>query len=260
MFNAATMIYDLHNANCTLRNVDFWSKGPPFRVVVGLTNVLSIIGALLIICSYVGFKALRNDARLILVHLSLMDLGVGLTNTVGNLIYFDRFYYNGSCSDFHFPKHHYINNLCIAQGFFAHLFTQASILWTISLAVYIYFAIVQSRTSLAKISLIASYFLCYGLPIALCLWLVFTKRFGYSPHNTGWCSILVISAEETRPDVFVAIIGYDLWITLAMLFTTVLYLAVQLFLKDKVSFTDHWWSREAPLPCSMLDFTELLDL
>lgn len=43
-----------------------------------------------------------------------------------------------------------------------------------------------------------------------------------------------------------AILGYDLWITLAMLFTTVLYLAVQLFLKDKVS---SWMSRKAPNAC-----------
>ena len=213
--------------------VNFWGKGAPFRAVIGITCFLSVIGALLIIASYAFFKNLRSDARLILVHLSIMDFGVGLTNLIGNLIYFDRFYFTDNCR-FQHPKHEYINNLCIAQAFFAHYFTIGSILWTISLAVYIYFLIVQHRTPVARYILKVSYVVCYTFPALICLWLVLTHRFGYSPYNSGWCSILVISPETNKPDVFAAVLGYDLWIYLTMIFIPILYLAVELYLREKV--------------------------
>ena len=217
--------------------VVFWSKGPPFRVTIGLTCCLSMIGSLLIILSYACFKSLRNNARLVLVHLSLMDFGVGAINLIGNLIYFDRFYYpDGPCSSFHQPKHNYVNSLCIAQGFLAHLFTQASILWTLFLAVFLYLLIVHRRSNISTHALRFSYLLCYGLPIIICIWLVFTQRFGYSPHNTGWCSILIIDSETKKPDIYVAVLAYDLWIYLTMTLVPVLYLSVQLFLRQKVTF------------------------
>lgn len=215
--------------------LNFWGKGPPFRVTIGVTCFLSVLGALLIIFSYGCFQNLRTKARLILLHISLMDLGVGLTNLVGNFIYFDRFYYTtvGDCAYYHSPRRQVIQNLCVAQAFFAHFFTQASVLWTISLAVYIYFVIVHNRSELAKQWIKASYVICYGFPLLICIWLVFTDRFGYSPKNSGWCSILTVNLMN-KPDIFATVLGYDLWVYLALVLVLTLYLAVQLFLREKV--------------------------
>ena len=225
--------------SCPTPAINFWGKGPPFRLTIGLTCVLSILGAVLIISSYVFFKSLRSSARWILVHLSLMDLGVGLTNLIGNIVYFDRFYFsdadNGSCPVFHQPKDVVVKNLCVAQAFLAHYFTQASVLWTISLAVFLYFLIVHHRTPVAMYSLRFSYVLCYGLPVIICIWLVFTNRFGYSPNNTGWCSILQLNSKTLAPDIFAVVVGYDLWVYLAIVVVPIIYLAVQLFLREKVS-------------------------
>ena len=224
--------------SCPTPAINFWGKGPPFRLTIGLTCVLSILGAVLIISSYVFFKSLRSSARWILVHLSLMDLGVGLTNLIGNIVYFDRFYFsdadNGSCPVFHQPKDVVVKNLCVAQAFLAHYFTQASVLWTISLAVFLYFLIVHHRTPVAMYSLRLSYILCYGLPVIICIWLVFTNRFGYSPNNTGWCSILQLNSKTLAPDIFAVVVGYDLWVYLAIVVVPIIYLAVQLFLREKV--------------------------
>ena len=229
---------------CASSLVNFWAKGPPFRAVIGLVCVLSVIGSLLIIFSYVFFKSLRSRARLILVHLSIVDLGVSLANLIGNLIYFDRFYFTDAIpisnatlciNTFHQPNSIVIKNLCMAQAFIAHYFTQASILWTISLAVFLYLLIVHHTTQLAKYSLYVSYLLCYFLPLLVCVWLLKTSRFGYSPANTGWCSILIINAETNTPDIYAAVFGYDLWIYLGMILVPILYLAVQLFIRDKVS-------------------------
>ena len=127
-----------------------------------------------------------------------------------------------------------MRNLCVAQAFLAHYFTQASVLWTISLAVFLYFLIVHHRTPLAKYSLRLSYILCYGLPVIICVWLVLTNRFGYSPNNTGWCSILQLNSQTLAPDIFAVVVGYDLWVYLAITMVPIIYLAVQLFLREKV--------------------------
>lgn len=244
---------------CSTSVVDFWAKGPPFRAVIGLVCLLSVIGSLLIIFSYVFFKSLRSRARLILVHLSIADLGVGLANLVGNFIYFDRFYFTANevpihnqtvnvslfsedsdldmpCVSFHQPSNIAIRQLCVSQAFIAHYFTHASILWTISLAVFLYFLIVHNTTKLANYSLTLSYPLCYLLPLLVCIWLVVTDRFGYSPANTGWCSILIVNAETDKPDIYAAAFGYDLWIYLGMILVPILYLAVQLYIREKVSY------------------------
>ncbi len=238
---------------CSTAVTDYWAKGPPFRAVVGITCFLSVIGSLLIIFSYVFFKSLRSRARLILVHLSIADLGVGLTNLVGNIFYFDRFYYTSNevplynhtvnssfpdeempCASFHLPSSTAIKALCTSQAFIAQYFTQASILWTVSLAVFLYFLIVHNTTKLAKYSLVLSYPLCYLLPLVVCVWLVLTERFGYSPANTGWCSILIINPRTNTPDKFAAVFGYDLWIYLGILVVPILYAAVQLYIREKV--------------------------
>ncbi len=164
-----------------------------------------------------------------------MDLGVGLTNLIGNIIYFDRFYYpNGPCSVFQEPEKSYIRHLCVAQGFFAHYFTQGSVLWTMSLAIFLYFRILQHKTQLSRAILQFSYVFCYSIPTIICLWLVLTNRFGYSPVNKGWCSILIIKSGSSQPDVYVAAFGYDLWIYLAMVLVPLLYLSVQVFIRQKV--------------------------
>lgn len=246
------------NLTCVSESVLYWSKGPPFRVIVGLACCLSIIGTLLIIFSYACFKSLRSRARLVLVHLSLMDFGVSVANLVGNLIYFDRYYIdriptaspvsspaeehhekvtNSVCQVYHLPESIAIQRVCTAQAFLAHYFTYSSVLWTINLAVFIYFIIVHHRSSYySKISLRISYFFCYGIPLLLCLWLLCTERLGYSPANGLWCSIVLHKPGEVRQDTYAAFFGYDLWIYLAFIVVPIFLVAVNLFIRNKVCF------------------------
>lgn len=236
------------NLSCVSESVLYWSKGPPFRIIVGLACCLSIIGTLLIIISYACFKSLRSRARLVLVHLSLMDFGVSVANLVGNLIYFDGYYIdripasenhekvtNSVCEVYHLPDSIAIQRLCTAQALLAHYFTYSSVLWTINLAVFIYFIIVHHRSSYySKVSLRISYFFCYGIPILLCLWLLCTHRLGYSPHNGLWCSIVFDKPGGLGKDTFAAFFSYDLWIYLAFIVVPIFFVAVNLFIRDKV--------------------------
>ena len=211
-----------------------WENGIPFRVIVGFTCALSMCGATLIIISYVFFKSLRNRARLILVHLSLMDFGTVLSKFVGNLINFDRYYvtHNATCTIYHTPQHHAIKELCEGQAFLGHFFTLSSVLWTISLSVYLYFLLMHYRTSYARFSLYASYFLCYGISLLISVWLLLSGKLGYD--GDSWCTIVAINLFTGRPNRYAAVFGYDLWVYFTMTFVPVLYLAVHLYLRDKV--------------------------
>ena len=53
------------------------------RAVVGVTCILSMAGALLIILSYILIKEIRTTTRKILLHLSIMDFVVAAGNGIG---------------------------------------------------------------------------------------------------------------------------------------------------------------------------------
>ena len=211
-------------------SAEFLIKGLAVRLTVGATCLLSIVGATLIILSYACFKSLRTKAREILLHLSLMDFGVAAANFIGDVVNFDKFY-NSTTGPIEAVK-----NLCTAQAFFAVYFTLGSVLWTISLAVYLYFLLVHRTTKNAKYFIYFSYVLCWGLPFFVTLWLVLTKRLGYSPYNaSGWCSMIAVNPKTQAKDYFAVVIGYDLWIYLAMVLVPVMYCSVRWFLREEVS-------------------------
>ena len=211
-----------------------WENGIPFRVIVGFTCILSMCGAVLIVVSYVFFRSLRNRARLILLHISLMDFGTAVSKFVGNLIDFERYYvtYNVSCTVYHTPRHNAMKGLCEGQAFFVHFFTMGSVLWTISLSVYLYFLLMHYRTSYARMSHYASYFLCYGLSLLVSVWLLLSGKLGYG--GEVFCGIVTVDLFTGQPNRYAAVFGYDLWVYFTMTFVPILYLAVHLYLRYKV--------------------------
>lgn len=224
------------NTNCST----IYTKSSSLRALSGITCSASILGSLLIILSYLCFKNLRTRVREILVHLSVAYAGVGTANLIGLVVYFDQYYKiecddNGNVYELIFPAS-YINNLCRTQAFFALYFTLCSILWTVSLAVYLYFILVHHGTHNAKQFLVFSYGFCYGLPLLISLWALLTRRLGYSPYNSaGWCTVILVDPRSPQErDIFMGVMGYDLWIYLALVLVSVLYFAMKSFLRDEV--------------------------
>ena len=74
-------------------NEDLFHKQIGVRIAVWITCSLSMLGALLIIFSYVFFKSMRSRAREILVHISIMDFLVAASNLTAAAVDFDRFYH-----------------------------------------------------------------------------------------------------------------------------------------------------------------------
>lgn len=210
-------------------------KAVELRVVVGVTSILSVLGSLLIIFSYVCFKDIRTRARLILVHLSLADMGVALANFVGDVVYFDRFYeHNGTIVEPPLVK----KIFCEAQAFFALYFTISSILWTCVLSVYMYFLVMEKGGPLMRAFVWFSYVISYGIPIIVCVWTICTGRLGFSPYNSsGWCTLILkkVNAASVHedPDIYAAIFSYDLWIVTTMVLIAVVYVCISFFIRNK---------------------------
>lgn len=205
------------------------------RVVVGIVCILTILGSVVIIVSYLCFRSLRTKARLILVHISVMDLAVGASNLVGLLVFYR--YYNVPNS----PLPPSLDGFCKFQAFVAEYATLSSVLWTVSLGVYIYILVSPAIVTLALDKTFhtrfvrASCALSYGLPLVVTLWLLLTGRLGYSPEDSaGWCTVVTFNNATGRDDAYVSFIGYDLWMYLAILLITVLYVASRLNLRNQV--------------------------
>jgi G protein-coupled receptor 157 len=229
---------EMRDNNCSSDSI--YQKSNYVRGVSGASCAASLVGSVLIILSYMCFKRLRTKVREILVHLSVADSGVAAANLVGIVVYFDRFY-NIQCDEEGkvyniVPPQHHITILCNVQAFFALYFTLSSILWTVSLAVYLYFLLVHHGTSKARLFLVFAYFFCYGMPLLLTLWAMLTHKLGYSPYNSaGWCSVILVNPiYPHQRDIFMGIIGYDLWIYLALVLVSVLYFAIRAFLREEV--------------------------
>eukprot|EP00731_Ephydatia_muelleri_P012275 Em0006g1169a len=196
------------------------------RVVVGIVCVLTILGSVVIIVSFLCFRSLRSKARLILLHLSVMDLAVGASNLIGLLVFYR--YYDVSSSSFPPP----LDGFCKFQAFVAEYATLSSVLWTVSLAVYMYVLVSPAMVALTLDKTFPTRFVwascavSYGLPFVVTLWLLATGRLGYSPEDSaGWCTVVTYNNATGKDDTYVSLIGYDLWMYLAIFLITVLYVA-----------------------------------
>ena len=204
------------------------------RVIVMITCLLAMMGAIFVILSYACVKSLRTQARQILVNLSLMDFGIGAANFTGAAVNFDQ-YYNDSSGSLFNSNITIVDYFCKAQASLALLTTLSSIFWTISLAVYIYLLIFQNWQKI-KLYLPLCYIICYGVPIGLSVWLLLTKRLGHAPYDSsGWCSIRTVSPQNKKIDFIAAIFGYDLWIYLAFIICSVIYFSLFIRMQIEVS-------------------------
>ncbi len=202
---------------------------PALEPLVIITCILSILGSLLIILTYIFFRDLRTKVRLILLHLSLMDLGIGLTNLIGTAVDFSAKFSNTSMEHYEHPG---MLKICKTQAFFALYSTYGSVFWTNCLAVYLYSTIAYNRTNYSVYVLRFCCGFCYIMPLILTLWLLLTDRLGPSPIGSeGWCTFSATGKE----DYFITAFGYDMWIYLTFIFVPVLYIGTRAHINHEVS-------------------------
>ncbi len=192
------------------------------RVVVGVTCVLSMIGALLIILSYILIRDIRTKAREILVNLSLMDFMAAAANFIGVVTNLSE------------GKDSIEKNLCVAQASVAMYSTLSSVMWTICVAVYVFLRIMLENSKVAQRSVYAFYVICYGLPLIMTLWFAFTDKLGVDTYGgSGWCSLKVNSPEV---NTFNVVIGNDIWIYLTIILVPIIFISLHFYLRHQVQY------------------------
>ena len=223
----------------------FLNKTLGVRIAAGAASSLSILGSLLIIFTFCIFPHLRRTrTRQILLHISIMDLGVAVANLIGTIVYFDHYYYsyNNSNNTLTFKEDvsMSVNISCKAQAFVALYSTYGSIFWTNWLAVYLYFSVVHHyNAKISKGVLIFGYLLCYLMPLGLSSWLLATDRLGFSPYGSvGWCAIQLTKGttySKAAKDTIATMFGYDLWIYLTFILVPVLFVGIRAHISIEVS-------------------------
>lgn len=214
------------------------------RIVSGSVCILSLLGSATIILTYLFVKSVRSKARELLVHISAMDLLYTTANLVGLALPYHEHLVsndaevNGTETQYpsHYKTYHYV---CLTQAFVAIYGTVGSILWTMGLAVYLYYKIVAGSDvkTIQKVQWML-YFFCYLSPLYVSLWLMFSHGLGYSPDITsgaGWCSLNTASGTNDSNHTLLIIMTYDVWIILGLILLLPLYLSIYTHVREMVS-------------------------
>lgn len=234
-------------SNCEdIRLPDLLEKPLSLRVVVEVVCILSAIGSSIIILSYYCYKEHRTRARYILVHLSISNIGLVVCNFIGTVANFDSTFRKNSNFSYDIRTKNRLleEHLCTAQAFLTVYFSVCGMLWTISLAVYLYLVILSMKqTYFTRYFVWLSYALCYGVPLFVSVWLLLSSRLGYAPYSTpGYCGLMTrqpfqkgLAKCDPHRDVYGEFVGYDIWILLTIFVTLLFYMSALCYLKHQVS-------------------------
>ena len=209
---------------------------PSVRAAVGITCILSMIGATLIVLSYVLIKDIRTKAREILVNLSLMDFMAAAANFTGVVVNFNTYLLDPTHPNISSHQYHVMNNFCKSQAFFAMYGTISSVLWTICIAIYVFLRIMLEGHNFAQKAVYCCYAVSYGVPFILSLWFVLTGKLGYAPYGgSGWCSVIVYNSITKERLTLNAIFANDIWIYLTIVLVPLIIISLKFYLRYEVS-------------------------
>lgn len=154
----STFDTNLSLANCSLLVP---SRAPAFvlalQVVVSTICVLSILGAALIVLTFVAFKDLRTTARQFLANLSVADAIIAASHIVGLFANYERFICSTSQGS---------DAVCTVQAAALMFSTLAAFAWTLAIAVY-FCSIVVFKRKTSLCSVVVAYIACWGVPAVL---------------------------------------------------------------------------------------------
>ena len=197
------------------------------NVAVGLTCILSMLGAGAIILSFIFSKELHTTSRFLLFNLSIADLIVAVSNLIGTT---QTYQFEGinqtqaRCS---------INSVCRFQAFTGLYGTDVSILWTVVLLTYLYITLVcyRPKTLVNRIISAVCMVLCWGIPLAIAVWFLVEEFYGYEPgYSPGFCTIVI----EHHSQLYRIIVGYEMFLFISFLVLPVLCIMFACHVKWKV--------------------------
>lgn len=195
------------------------------QAAVTFTSFLSILGAGLIVFTYVAFRDLRTVARHLLLQLSVADIIVASSHIVGVNVIYPKYADYRNCGE---PKN-ITDVVCEIQGGFTMVGTLGSFLWTIAIAVYLVVIAVFEKPKLGRNLRWVFYLMCWGIPIVLAVSFGISDRLGLEQHpDFAWC-YMKPRGKAT------ALFGYELWAYLVYITLPVLYVWIRCYVKIKMT-------------------------
>ena len=194
--------------------------------------ILSSLGSLLIILSYILIKSVRTKAREILVHISVMDLTYSVANLIGAAVDFDTKMRED-------PHNAYLRNACTTDGWFAIYGTTGSVLWTIGLAIYLYFKVItirlHPRSRMMRALTVGLYLVGYLLPCFISMYFYALGLLGSNKFlSSGWCTVDVFDSKTQERFILPYLIGYDMWMYMAIILIPLLVIATKYQIDSEV--------------------------
>ena len=218
-----------------------------------VSSTASIIGSLLVICTFLRWKDLRTIARMIVVFLAIADLFTGIGYIFGSGIYLHYYIITGVCPDDNvttnttaYPQNDstYLT-LCKAQSFLTTFMPMASFFWTANLAIYLFFAIALQKINFAKMLMILFHLTAWGIPFVTCLAILSADDFGPSTLSSGaWCWIYYKSSLSHTSYLIIELMAGKVWEILVCVLALVLYIAIKVIVwkrnkHPKVRYIEH---------------------
>ena len=227
----------------------------PRRVVTIVVCLLSVIGSLLIVLSFCCSRELRTKLRSYVLFISLMDIMYSSANLVGASIDFGRYLNKTRLGEWRFNPPPTWDAVCVAQGAFAVYGTLASVLWTVCMAVYLYFGVLcylkERYERMLHGIYYSSHLISWLLPLYIIAWALGMGQIAYTPWGSfgGWCTAMG-NQDSTKSNVRLVVFTRSDYSTLsASALILVFCLATFAILCSTVSVGRNWC---LSLICSIL--------
>ncbi|XP_033103009.1 G-protein coupled receptor 157-like [Anneissia japonica] len=184
-------------------------------VTILISCVLSVIGSLLIICTFIIWRDLRTKARKLLVYLSITNFlaSVGYAYGISNNLLKSNFFNSTECE---------------VQSGITTFSETSSYLWTVAIATYIYASIVKSCRMVLDWLIRIFHLVCWGVPLVTVVVAVNFKVLGYDNSCTtaGWCWIHNFSPKHKFEWMMWRLIGGKFWEMAAYFVLLILYFQI----------------------------------
>ncbi|WAR21218.1 GP157-like protein [Mya arenaria] len=196
----------------------------PNIILTGGSSALSIVGALVIFCSYSFIPPEKNFTRKLLMYLTVADFVTAFGNMVG-MVRYVTLYGTGprvqNCSGHVKTEEEW---LCKTQSFLTTASNMSSFLWTLVIAVHLWASVVlQSDKTKSRLARFIYHVLCWAVPVAVVASIFGSLGEDYCFGTGVWCGIRSdLPHHEVEMLMYIADIAWQLFSYIASCFLLVL--------------------------------------
>ena len=146
------------------------------RTLVTITCILSLLGASIIIVTYIVWKDMRSTSRKILVYISIADSVVAGSYMFGALLPQDT-----------------NSTACITQSFLSTTANLCSFFWTLFMAIFLYATVAKQSPLTAQKMFWFFHAIAWGVPLFIVILALEKGALGNDRdiYSSGWCWIKV---------------------------------------------------------------------